>query len=487
MSGQQFRTASKDARVNPILDADSYKTGHYLQYPPGATGVFAYLESRGGAFPDTLFFGLQAILKAGFLRPVTHGDIAEARELLAMHGAPFNEAGWRRLIEKHEGLLPVEIRACPEGCVIPIGNVLMSVVNTDPEFFWLTSYIETALLRVWYPITVATTSWHVRETIASALARTADAPVDRLMFRLHDFGARGVSSRQSAGLGGMAHLVSFCGTDTLAALVAARAFYHEPMAGFSIPAAEHGTITAWGRAGECDAYANMIAQFGRPGAAFAVVSDSYDIFRAVDQLWGGTLGQQVIESGATLVIRPDSGDPVETVAKTLEILAARFGADVNGKGYRVLRHVRVIQGDGVNPASIAAILQRIIADGFSAENLSFGMGGALLQRLDRDTQKFVYKTSAVRIAGEWRDVCKDPVTDPCKRSKRGLLGLVDTPPFATVTVDGVNFQPFDGGVNFLRPVYRNGTLLVDESLATVRARAIRASAWIADQPCSFVR
>ena len=473
--------------MNPILNTDSYKTSHYLQYPPETTHVFCYLESRGGVFPHTLFFGLQAILKAEFLRPATLEDIAEAREILAAHGTPFNEAGWLRLIEKHGGRLPIEIRACPEGFVVPVGNVLMSVVNTDPEFFWLTSYVETALLRVWYPVTVATISWHVRETIAAALAQTADNPVDGLAFRLHDFGARGVSSVQSAALGGMAHLVSFCGTDTLAALLTARDFYRAPMAGFSIPAAEHGVITSWGRAGECDAYANMIAQFGQAGAVFAVVSDSYDIFHAVDHLWGETLRQRVIESGATLVVRPDSGDPVETVTKTLEILAARFGVEVNGKGYRVLRHVRVIQGDGVNPDSIAAILRRIVADGFSAENISFGMGGALLQRLDRDTQKFAYKTSAVRVCGQWREVYKDPVADPSKRSKRGLLGLVDKPDFATVTVDGKAFQPLDGRVNVLRPVYRDGALLVDETFKTVRTRAIKASARLADQPCSFAR
>ncbi len=473
--------------MNPVLNTDSYKTSHYLQYPPDTAHVFAYMESRGGVFPHTVFFGLQAILKAEFLNPVTRADIAEARDILAAHGTPFNEAGWLRLIEKHGGRLPIEIRACPEGHVVPVANVLMTVVNTDPEFFWLTSYVETALLRVWYPVTVATISWHVRETIAAALAQTAENPVDGLAFRLHDFGARGVSSVQSAALGGMAHLVSFCGTDTLAALLAARDFYHAPMAGFSIPAAEHGTITSWGRAGECDAYANMIAQFGRSGALFAVVSDSYDIFRAIDHLWGEALRERVIESGATLVVRPDSGDPVETVAKTLEILAARFGADVNGKGYRVLRYVRVIQGDGVNPDSISAILRRIIADGFSAENLSFGMGGALLQRLDRDTQQFAYKTSAVRVTGQWRAVYKDPVTDPAKRSKRGLLGLVDKPDFATVTVEGEAFQPLDGGVNVLRPVYRDGALLVDESFEIVRARAIKASALLVDQPCSFAR
>jgi nicotinamide phosphoribosyltransferase len=460
--------------VNPILNTDSYKTSHYLQYPPGTTRVFSYVESRGGVWDRTLFFGLQAILKRELLQPVTRAHIDEARELLAAHGLPFNENGWLRLIEKHGGVFPLEIRAAPEGEVIPVHNALMSVVNTDPEFFWLTSYVETALLRVWYPITVATISWHVRQTIKAALEKTADHPEAELPFKLHDFGARGVSSLASASLGGLAHLVSFKGTDTLAAILAARAYYHESMAGFSLPAAEHSTITAWGRDGEVDAYANMVAQFGKPGKIFACVSDSYDIFAAVDLLWGEALRQRVIASGATLVVRPDSGDPETIVAKTLELLAGRFGFDVNAKGYKVLRHVRVIQGDGVNPDSIEAMVARVIRDGFSAENVAFGMGGALLQRLDRDTQKFAYKASAAEIDGVWRDVYKDPVTDHGKRSKRGLLGLVQDGGYKTVAVDAARFEPLTGGTNVLRPVYRNGELLIDEPLSVLRERAARA-------------
>lgn len=457
--------------MNPILNTDSYKTSHYLQYPPGTTRVFSYMESRGGVYDRTLFFGLQAILKQEFLRPVTHADIDEARALLAAHGVPFNEPGWRRLIEKHGGRFPLEIRAAAEGSVIPVDNALMSVVNTDPEFFWLSSYVETALLRVWYPITVATISWHVRKAILAALVRTAENPQAEIAFKLHDFGARGVSSAASAALGGLAHLVNFKGTDTLAAIVAGRDFYHEPMAGFSIPAAEHGTLTSWGREGETDAYANMIAQFGAPGKIFAVVSDSYDVFAAIDHIWGETLRQRVIDSGATLVVRPDSGDPVTIVAKSLQLLAERFGVDVNAKGYKVLRYVRVLQGDGVNPHSINDILARVVADGFCVSNIAFGMGGALLQRLDRDTQKFAYKASAAEVNGFWRDVYKDPVTDHGKRSKRGLLGLVAAPEYRTVRVDGARFEPVDGGVNLLRPVYRNGALLIDEPLAVIRARA----------------
>jgi nicotinamide phosphoribosyltransferase len=463
---------------NPILNTDGYKASHYLQYPPQTTRVFSYVESRGGVYDRTLFFGLQAILKQEFLTPVTRAHVAEAKELLAGYGLPFNEAGWRAMIDRHGGRFPLEIRAVPEGSVIPAHNAMMSVVNTDPDFFWLPSYVETALLRVWYPVTVATISWHVRQAIRAALERTAENPEAELPYKLHDFGARGVSSNESAALGGLAHLVNFVGTDTLAALVAARDFYHEPLAGASIPAAEHSTITSWGRDHEVDAYANMLAQFGQRGKVFACVSDSYDIFAAVEKLWGGALRDEVIASGATLVVRPDSGDPIEIVAKTLEVLAARFGFDVNGKGYRVLRHVRVIQGDGVDPVSISAMLARIVADGFSAENVAFGMGGALLQRLDRDTQKFAYKASAAEVGGEWRDVYKDPVTDHGKRSKRGLLGLVKDDGYRTVAVEPERFEPIGGGVNLLRPVYRDGALIVDEPLSRIRERAaaVRLSA-----------
>jgi len=457
--------------VNPILNTDSYKTSHFLQYPPRTTRLFSYLESRGGVHDGTLFFGLQAILKQEFATPVTRQHIDEAAELLGAHGLRFNAAGWELLLERHGGRLPIEIRAVPEGTVVPTRNAMMTVVNTDPDFPWLSSYVETALLRVWYPVTVATISWHVRGTIRAALVRTAEDPAAELPFKLHDFGARAVSSEQSAMLGGMAHLVSFKGTDTLSAIVGARRFYGEPMAGFSIPAAEHSTITSWGRAGEADAYANMVAQFGRPGGIFAVVSDSYDLYGAIDHIWGEQLRQRVVDSGATLVIRPDSGNPVSVVAKTMALLEARFGSDTNAKGYRVLRHVRVIQGDGVDPDSIAAILDRVVADGFCASNIAFGMGGALLQKLDRDTQAFAYKTSAAEIDGEWGPVYKDPATDSGKRSKRGLLGLVrDGDGWRTVPVDGQRFEPLDGGENLLRPVWRNGELLVDDTLEQVRAR-----------------
>ena len=457
---------------NLVLNTDSYKASHWLQYPPGTSGAFSYVESRGGRYDRTVFFGLQAILKAELAKPVTHAMIDEAAELLALHGEPFNEAGWRRIVDVHGGRLPVRIRAVPEGTVVPTHQALMTIENTDPECYWLPSYLETLLLRVWYPITVATISWHVKQTIKAALEKTSDNAATELPFKLHDFGARGVSSQESAALGGLAHLVNFQGSDTLSAVLAGRAWYSEPMAAFSIPAAEHSTVTSWGRPNEVEAYRNMLTRFGKPGALFSVVSDSYDLFHAVRNLWGGELKQAVIDSGATLVVRPDSGDPVTVVAETLKILDETFGSTVNGKGYKVLNHVRVIQGDGVNPVSIAAILDRIVADGFSAENLAFGMGGGLLQQLDRDTQKFALKCSAAKVDGQWIDVSKDPATDPGKRSKAGRLALLvdEAGVYRTVAL-GEGQAPEPGWRDAMVTVWEDGALLVDQTLAQVRARS----------------
>jgi nicotinamide phosphoribosyltransferase len=332
---------------------------------------------------------------------------------------------------------------------------------------------------VWYPVTVATVSWHVKQTIREYLDRTSDDAAAQVPFKLHDFGSRGVSSAESAALGGMAHLVNFKGTDTVLGVLAARAYYGEDMAGFSIPAAEHSTITAWGKDRELDAYRNMLRQFAKPGSIIACVSDSYDLFHAIEAMWGGVLREEVIRSGATLVVRPDSGDPADVVHRTLSLLNAAFGSTMNSKGYRVLNHVRVIQGDGVNPDSIRLILERITHARYSADNIAFGMGGALLQKLDRDTQKFALKCSAARIDGKWIDVFKDPATDHAKASKRGRLTLArhrEHGTFRTVALpddavagDAATLGP--GWEDAMETVWENGSLLRDWHFTDVRARS----------------
>lgn len=457
--------------TNILLDTDSYKASHFLQYPPGATHVSSYVESRGGAYDRTLFFGLQGWIRDALLTPFSARDIDEAEEFWTAHGEPFNRAGWEHILKAHGGFLPLRIEALPEGSVVRTHTALAQACNLDPAVPWLTSYIETALLRaIWYPTTVATRSKAIQGIIRAALEHTSDDAAGQLPFKLHDFGARGVSSRQSAGIGGAAHLVNFMGTDTVSGAMFARRFYGEPMAGFSIPAAEHSTITAWGREGEARAYANMLAQFGGPGKLVAVVSDSWDVFHAVKEIWGRQLKAQVEATGGTLVVRPDSGDPETVPVEVVALLAEAFGARVNGKGFRVLNErVRVIQGDGINERSIAAILANLEARGFSADNIAFGMGGQMLQALDRDTLKFAMKASAIRIGEDgWRDVFKQPATDTGKSSKPGRLAVVEREG-EVVTIREAGLRA--GERNLLEPVYETGRLLRDQSFADVRARA----------------
>lgn len=455
-------------RDNFILRTDSYKLSHFRQYPPGTQYVSSYIEARSNsAYDKALFFGLQGFLKAelGDLY-VIQEDIADAEDFAAAHGLPFNREGWERIVKVHNGTPPIRIEAVREGSYLPIGTPLVQVVNTDPELPWLTSYVETMLLRaVWYPTTVATRSKSIRNLIGGYLEKTCDNPEAVLPFRLHDFGARGVSSHESAAIGGAAHLVNFMGSDTIEGILYARELYGEPMAGFSIPAAEHSTITAWGPDGEADAYENMLVQFGGDGKLVAVVSDSYDIHHAVKEIWGKQLRDKVLAMGGTLVVRPDSGS-MDVPVQVVQMLAEAYGTTRNEKGYRVLNpRVRVIQGDGVQFSTINMILHALERDGYSAENIAFGMGGQLLQALDRDTLGFAMKANAICIDGKWRDVFKAPKTDKGKASKPGRLAVLESG-------ETIRVEDLDGRRNLLEPVWENGALLREQTFAEVRAQAL---------------
>ena len=450
--------------MNTILLSDSYKVTHWKQYPQGTTNVYSYFESRGGQFKDTTFFGLQYIMDRYLTHPVTMADIDEAEELYSQHFGMdlFNRAGWEHIVNTHDGLLPVKIKAVPEGTVVPTHNILMSIENTDPKVPWITNFLETILSQVWYPSTVATLSGATRKLIRSYLVRTGDPSL--IDFKLHDFGFRGATTVEAAGIGGCAHLVNFLGTDTVPAMVTARDHYGATSAaGFSVPASEHSTMTSWGREHEVDAYRNMIKEYG--GSPFySVVSDSYDLFKAAREIWGDTLRSRVLGAGGTLVVRPDSGTPSVIVPQLLQALGEKFGWSVNSNNYRVLNpKVRVIQGDGMDYNSIEATLSSMAVQGWSADNVTFGMGGGLLQRVNRDTQKFAFKCSSAVVNGEQRDVFKDPATDKGKVSKKGRLGL--SAEMKTV---------HENANEVLETVFRDGRIVKRYTLDEVRANA-RAS------------
>jgi nicotinamide phosphoribosyltransferase len=341
---------------NIAVLSDSYKFLHYSMYPEGTEGVYSYFEARKGAtFDETVFFGLQYYLKK-YLEGVvvTPEKVAFAETLAAAHfgnGEWFNKAGWQHIIDHHGGRLPLRIKAVPEGTPVPISNVMMTVENTDPAAFWLTNYVETILTHVWSASTVATLSRHVKKMLARYLEETADSS-DGLGFMLHDFGFRGVSSVESAAFSGAGHLVNFMGTDTVAAIVCAMTYYDADVCAFSVPATEHSIMTSLGPEDEHEVIERLLDKF--PTGILSVVGDSYDIYGTTADLVGGAFKDRIVERDGVYVVRPDSGEPVSTVLKLLDILHEKFGTTVNGKGFKVLHpKVRIIWAGALRTSSSA--------------------------------------------------------------------------------------------------------------------------------------
>lgn len=469
-----------------VGNTDAYKQSHYLMYQEKTTHISSYIEPRWNkeGHAQIMFFGLQIFIKEYLSDQITHEMINYGEKFWLANGVPFNRLGWEIIVNEYNGYIPVRIQALAEGTVHPLGVPQVQVCNVDDHRLkWVAGLIETSLLRgVWYPSSVATTSWRIKQVIREFLEETSDIPEIVLPTRLHDFGARGASSLETAGIGGCAHVVNFKGSDTSSGILDAMIYYtpedelvewlepkEEKIPARSIPASEHGPTTSWGEDRECDFMENLIVEFGGEGKYFAGVSDSYDLFRAITEYWGGRLKTKVMNNGGTLVIRPDSGDPTVIPIQVIEKLGEIFGYTINQKGYKVLPNcVRVIQGDGVQEKTIRIILQKLKDLGWSAENIAFGMGGKLLQSIDRDTYGYAMKVNAQKIEGsdEWLPVQKKPKTDPMKNSKAGRQAVYGKD-FTVCTED----QLPDGETNLLTDVWNTGVMLVEHRFDDVRVRA----------------
>lgn len=457
------------------FNTDSYKVSMPRQYPPGTEIVYSYIESRGGEFDRVLHAGVQPFLDY-LAQPITREQVMIASKYWEAHGEPFPLEGWLYIVEKLDGKIPVRIRSMREGLVIPTRNVLVTIENTNVNVPWITTWIETALLRAtWYMSTVATTSWHIKQLIKEYLEKTGD--INGLAFKLHDFGARGVSSQESAELGGFAHLINFMGTDTFSAVMFAMAHYGADISeiGFSIAASEHSTITSWTREMELRVdgpYMNMIEQFAGENKIFACVMDSFDILKSVETVSSGEHLELLKKKGGLMVLRPDSDDPIVIIPKLLRILEKNVGSTVNEKGYKVLNHFRIIWGDGINRLTISSIL-RVACDvmGYSADNFAFGMGGALLQKVDRDTQQYAMKCSAIRVNGEWVEVYKQPAGIVSKASKKGRVTTFKNQDgkYFTGIVEGEDSELLDE----LHEVFLNGEVVRRWEMSEVRAASNR--------------
>lgn len=461
--------------TNICLTTDSYKLNHWNQYVEGTEYNHAYWECRkGGVFPETVLFGLQYILKKHLVgKVVTEQGIQEAKALCAFHFGKegmFNEAGWRYILEKHDGRLPVRIRAVPEGTVVPINNALITVVNTDPNCGWLTNFLETILSQVWYPTTVATLSREVKKLIKAGLEKSSEE--FNANFGLQDFGFRGATTYEAAEIGGLAHLVNFQGTDTVPAIWAGIKYYKADPSdlGFSVAATEHSIMTALGKDGEETIVSNLLDKY--PEGILSVVADSYDVKNFVNYIVGQKFKERILARKGVFVVRPDSitpdlPTPEEEMVWIMNSLWSNYGGKTNVKGYKVINPaVRVLWGDGIDIVGISKIIDAIIDAGFSTENIAcFGMGGGLLQKVNRDTQRCAFKSSAQFRDGKWHDVFKDPA-DKSKASKKGLIKLVKLDGvYTTVPIDHYERDEME-------TVFYNGELTKEYTFDVVRRNAI---------------
>lgn len=453
-------------KQNFITKSDSYKFGHGPMYSPNTTTVYSYFEARKGAkFEATVFFSLQYILKEYFVgKVITQEMIDNAEKIISTHlgeGA-FNKEGWQYILNKYNGKLPLSIKAVPEGMVIPVGNVMFTVENTDPKCFWLTNFVESILSHVWYGSSTATLAHETKIMLRRFLEVTDEDPEATINFAFHDFGYRSSSSDESAAIGGAGQLLSFMGTDTVTAIEFLMHYYNAEVCAYSVNASEHSVMSGEGKEGEFNVVKRLINKY--PKGILALVIDSYDYRNFIKEA-GTTFKETILAREGKLVFRPDSGEPIATSLEVIELIGKYFGYSYNSKGYKVLNpKVGMLWGDGITLDGIYNILQNFLENGWAASNIVFGQGGALHHTgVSRDMQRCAFKSSHQVANGISKNIFKDPI-DGSKKSKKGRLALVyRNDKYETLQeVEGVIED------DLLVEVFRDGELLVEYSLDEVK-------------------
>ncbi len=459
---------------------DAYKFGgHIEQYPEGMNKIYSYLISRSDhKYKEQMFFGLQYYLKQ-YLKCPTFKDVEEAvfyrKQILG--SCPANVMIAFENLSKL-GYLPLKIKAVPEGMVLPVKNVLMTITNTHPDFYWLVGYVESLLLKVWNTISVATYSYEMKKLISKFVEMTCESK-DIMPFMLHDFGYRGCSSEETAALSGAAHLCNFLGTDTVPAVKLIDDYYGSNSAiGLSVPASEHSVMCAFGRDNEIEAFRNMLRLY--PTGIVSIVADSYSLWNVLRTILPA-LKDEILARDGKVVIRPDSGDPRLIITGNIDgasrferrgclrMLDEIFGSTVNSKGYKVLNpKIGLIYGDGMYYERYKHILQDMQAMDYAASNLIIGVGGLLLQQHNRDDLGITFKATYGERNGVPFDIVKDPITDSKKKSHQGLLCLEEK--------DGVFFTKEQCSVEeekggLLQLVYNEGNLYNETNLDQIRKLA----------------
>lgn len=510
--------------LNPLTAIDFYKVGHIAQYEKGTTEVYSNFTPRSARLApvnkDTfdnkvVWFGLQGFVKEFLIDLFQDNFFCRPKdEVVALYKRRMDTAlGQDSVSVEHIealwdlGYLPIEIKSLPEGSRVNIRVPVFTIKNTLPQFFWLTNYLETVMSNeLWKPATVATIAYEYRKLLLDFAEKTG-APKEFVDWQAHDFSCRGMSGYVDSMRSGAGHLLSFTGTDTVAAIDYVEDFYNadaeKELIGGSVPATEHSVMCLSGQENELETFRRLICDV-YPSGIVSIVSDSWDFWRVITEytvaLKDEILARKPNALGmAKVVFRPDSGDPVliltgykdeeiaangdgtYTVRETGDVITESerkgaveclwdiFGGTMTNKGFKVLNErVGLIYGDSITLQRAEAIMQRLMDKGFASCNTVLGVGSFSFQFNTRDTFGFAVKATSGVVNGVRRAVAKDPKTDSgVKKSAVGLL---------RVEKEGDDFVLYDNQtegqekLGELRTVFKDGELLVDESLATIRAR-----------------
>ena len=480
-------------KTNPFLLTDYYKVGHVFQYPENTTLVYSNLTPRKSRFDnidEMVFFGLQYFIKEYliayfndnfFNRPKEEVLAEYKRRIVTSLGAHLPT--YAHLEKLHDlGYLPVEIKALPEGSLVPMRVPCLTIVNTIPEFYWITNFLETILSAIiWQPCTSATIAYEYKKLL-SRYADETGMPADFIQWQGHDFSFRGMSSLESAVTSGMGHLLSFSGTDSIPAIDALEKYYFadadKELIGGSVAATEHSVMCSGSKEGELETFKRLITKV-YPSGIISVVSDTWDLWKVCTE-YLSALKEIVLQRNGKVVIRPDSGDPVKIICgdpdgKTsaekkgvIELLWNIFGGTITGRGYKLLDpHIGAIYGDSINLERAAAICGKLRQKGFASQ-MVFGIGSYTYQYNTRDTFGFAMKATYVEVNGEGREIFKNPVTDDgTKRSATGLL-RVKKEKGRYELIDKVGWS--EEKQSELKTVFKDGKLVRECSLAEIRNR-----------------
>lgn len=466
---------------NVLLCTDVYKMGHMVQYPKGTNKVYSYLIARSDKkIPYTVFFGLQYYLENYLSQKITQEMVNEFLEYRAMIlGSNPEEIIQKMNALAQLGYLPLKIKAVEEGTVMPVKNVLLTVTNTHDDFAWVVGFVESLILKVWNTITVAGYSMKLRKLCEDMATATCDNNL-HVDWQVHDFGYRGCSSEETAALSGAAHLINFRGTDTVPAVKLLKETYKgSGLIGASVPASEHSVMCAFGQENEMEAFQNMLDQ--NPSGIVSIVSDTYNLWNVL-QNFAVQLKPQIEAREGKVVFRPDSGNPEYIICGdpnapagspealgAIRILDQVFGSTTNEKGFKVLNpKVGLIYGDGMYFDRFEKILKNLMEMGYASSNLVVGVGGLLLQSHSRDDQGFAIKATYCEVDGQPREIVKDPITDPGKKSHKGMLSLgLENGVYTTFD----QCDAYEENLGQLKTVFENGVILNRFTLEQIRQKA----------------